>query len=154
MTDCAGSMINRVRYRSGLMIRMSAAIVLLLPLLAQASAPETLYDLGRGRYDRGEYRVAVEYLENSVRLSPQSSDYHLWLGMAYGRLAQKLPWYQAIDYAEKSAAALKRAVDLNGRNIRALRTLAEFYAQAPVFLGGSSAKAAELRARADALQEQ
>jgi len=131
---------------------MLAVLVLLMPLLVQAAAPDALYDLGRQRYARGEYQVAIEYLENSVKLNPGNSDYHLWLGMAYGRLAQKLPWYQAIDYAEKSGASLKKAVDLDGHNLSALETLATFYAQAPAFLGGSQDKAARIRSRIDALR--
>ena len=134
------------------MIRMSAVIVLLIPLMAGAASSDVFYDLGRDRYERGDYQVAVEYLEHSVKLEPGQADYFLWLGKAYGRLAQEMPWYRATGYAEKSGEFLKKAVDLDGRNIPALRTLAMFYEQAPAFLGGSENKATELKARIKALQ--
>ncbi len=136
------------------MIRMSTVLVLLLPLVAGAASSDAFYDLGRGRYERGDYQVAVQYLEHSVELEPGQSDYYLLLGMAYGRLAQELPWYQAVGYAEKSAESLKKAVALDSDNIPALRTLAAFYEQAPAFLGGSAHKATELKARIKLLQSE
>ena len=136
------------------MIRFSTLLILLLPLVASATTAGAFFDLGRGRYERGDYQVAVEYLEHSIELEPGQSDYYLWLGMAYGRLAEKLSWLQALDYAEKSGQSLRKAVDLDDHNIRALLTLAEFYKQAPAFLGGNVDKAAQLQAKALKLQSQ
>ena len=136
------------------MIRVSALIVLLMPLISGAATSDTFFELGRDRFERGDYQVAIEYLEHSVKLDPDQSEYFLWLGKAYGRWAEKLPWYKAVTYAEKSGESLKKAVDLDGRNIPALRALALFYEQAPGFLGGSNHKATEMKARIKALQNQ
>jgi len=97
------------------------------------------------------YREAVELLEALLDAVPSVADVHLLLGTAYGRLAEREPWYRAIGYARRCGTALARAVELDPRHRDALAALALFYEQAPAFLGGGADKAVAVRQRLTAL---
>jgi tetratricopeptide (TPR) repeat protein len=84
---------------------------------------------------------AVAAGQQAVVLDPNNSHYHLWLGRAYGEKAESSPWFQALLYARKTHAEFAKAVALNGKNIDARSDLAEYYVEAPPFLGGSKEKA-------------
>jgi tetratricopeptide (TPR) repeat protein len=91
---------------------------------------------------------AVPPGERAVRLQPENSNYHLWLGRAYGRRAEHSIFFKAVGWARKCKAEFERAVQLNAANVPARTDLAEYYLQAPSFLGGGKDKA---RMQADEL---
>ena len=98
------------------------------------------YYLGRLAFERQRYDQAISWLERAVQLDSRNSDYHHWLGRAYGRQAQQ-EGGTGLFIARKVKTHLERAVELNPDNIAARFDLIEYYLQAPRFLGGDPAKA-------------
>lgn len=84
---------------------------------------------------------AVAPAEQAVALDPGDSNYHLWLGRAYGRKAEHSNFLKAPGLAKKARREFERAVELNASNVAARSDLAEYYMQAPGFLGGGKDKA-------------
>jgi tetratricopeptide (TPR) repeat protein len=84
---------------------------------------------------------AVPPAEKAVALDPGNSNYHLWLGRAYGRKAENSVFFKAVGWARKCRAEFERAVELNSANVPARADLAEYYLEAPAFLGGGKDKA-------------
>lgn len=91
---------------------------------------------------------ALKMAEKSVSLSPQNSAYHEWLGRAAGRKAENSNPFTAFNLARRVHAEFERAVALDGSNLSARADLAEYYLEAPGFLGGDKSKA---RQQADAV---
>ena len=86
---------------------------------------------------------ALRMAEKSVALEPGNSDYHLWLGRAAGRKAENSNPFTAWALARRVRAEFERAVALDGNNVSARSDLAEYYVEAPGFLGGDKKKARE-----------
>jgi len=84
---------------------------------------------------------AVPSAERAVEFQPDNSNYHLWLGRAYGRKAEHSNFIKATGLAKKARKEFERAVELNASNVAARSDLAEYYMQAPGFLGGGKDKA-------------
>ena len=93
---------------------------------------------------------AVEAAERAVALQPKSSDYHLWLGRAYGNKAEHCNPFCAAGLAGKVRSEFERAVELDPANLQARSDLAEYYMEAPGIMGGSKEKA---RALAEQIQQ-
>ncbi len=93
--------------------------------------------------------MAVPSAERAVALQPDNSNYHLWLGRAYGRKAEHSSFIKAPGLAKKARKEFERAVELNASNVAARSDLAEYYLQAPGFLGGGKDKA---RIQADEIE--
>ncbi|HVE78105.1 MAG TPA: tetratricopeptide repeat protein, partial [Gemmatimonadaceae bacterium] len=126
------------------------------PLLAEASAvapsdARVAYWMGRIAYGEQDFDHAVEQIERAVALDPTSSAYHMWLGRAYGRRAQRANTLRQMGLARKAKGAMERAVALDPENLAARRDLMEYYLAAPRIAGGSKDKAkgemAEIRRR-------
>ncbi len=94
---------------------------------------------------------ALRMAEKSAALAPGNSNYHLWLGRAAGRKAESANPFAAWGLARKVRAEFERAVELDGNNFPARNDLAEYYMEAPGFLGGDKKKARE---QADAVAKQ
>src|SRR5437763_15970972 len=43
---------------------------------------------GKDYYGLADYKKATEALERAIALEPENSEFHLWLGRAYGRRAE------------------------------------------------------------------
>lgn len=104
--------------------------------------------LCRAYYAVGNWDRAVSNCEKAVRLSPNNSDYHLWLGRAYGDKADHVNPFSAASLAGKLRGEFERAVELAPNSIEARSDLAEFYVDAPGIVGGGLDKA---RTQAEAL---
>ena len=85
--------------------------------------------------------TAMHMAEKSVALEPRNSLYHQWLGRAAGRKAEVSNPFTAFALARKVKAEFERSVALNGDNLSARTDLAEYYLEAPGFLGGDRNKA-------------
>ncbi len=92
---------------------------------------------------------AVRYGERAVNLEPQNAIYHLWLGREYGRKAGDSNPLSAAGLARKAKNEFERAVQLDPANVPAHVDLAEYYTDAPAFMGGGLDKA---RAQAAAVR--
>lgn len=86
---------------------------------------------------------ALRMAERSVALAPDNSEYHLWLGRAAGRKAENSNPFTAWGLARRVRSEFERAVALDGSNLGARSDLAEYYIEAPGFLGGDKKKARE-----------
>jgi tetratricopeptide (TPR) repeat protein len=96
------------------------------------------YWLARSSIELGSYVTAMRAAEKACQLDPRNSDFQMWLGRAYGREAEM---ESSFFLARKTRRAFETAVKLDPKNIQARRDLAEYYTEAPWFLGGGKDKA-------------
>lgn len=99
-------------------------------------------------YQLEQWDSALKMAEKSVALDPRNSAYHLWLGRAAGRKAENSNPFTAFALARRVRSEFERAVALDGSNVSARSDLAEYYLEAPGFLGGDKNKS---RQQADAV---
>jgi cytochrome c-type biogenesis protein CcmH/NrfG len=111
---------------------------------------EAQAQLCRAYYSIQDWDHAIAAGERAVSLSPEKSNYHLWLGRAYGEKADASSFFSAAGLAKKVRLSFEKAVELDGSNAAARSDLAEFYMEAPGIMGGGQDKA---RAQADALMK-
>ncbi len=129
--------------------RVDEAIASLQAQLQKSPSDAASYNyLCRAYFSVRDWDQAIPACERAVSLDPQNSDYHLWLGRAYGEKADSASPLSAVSLARKLRKQFESAVQLNPRNVDARIDLAEFYMQAPSILGGGDDKA---RAQAGAL---
>lgn len=120
---------------------------------ASPNDAEAWHLLCRSYYAKARWDDAISSAKRAVALKPGSSDYHLWLGRAYGLKAESSSWFTALFLAGKVRAEFEKAVQLDANNVGAQSDLAEFYTEAPGIVGGGKDKArrqAEELARRDA----
>src|SRR6185369_4443450 len=84
---------------------------------------------------------------------PRNSEIQLWLGRAFGRLAETSSFISAPGYASHCRQAFERAVELDSKNLEAWNDLFAYYLDAPGFLGGGLDKAETVAAKISALNE-
>lgn len=96
----------------------------------------------RAYYATEQWDAAIQNAEQAVNLRSDDSQYHLWLGRAYGQKAAEIgnP-LTAASLARKAKNEFERAVELNPKNISARSDLSEYYVEAPAIMGGGLAKA-------------
>ncbi|MGH8276796.1 MAG: tetratricopeptide repeat protein, partial [Steroidobacteraceae bacterium] len=97
--------------------------------------------LARAYYELERWDNSIAAAQKAVALNPQSSEYHLWLGRAYGNKAEHSSWFTAIGLAKKTRIEFEKAVELDTTSVDARSDLAEYYMEAPGFLGGGKDKA-------------
>jgi tetratricopeptide (TPR) repeat protein len=97
--------------------------------------------LGRTCFERRQAPEAIRWLERAVARAPGSSEFHDWLGRAYGIAAERAAVVRQLDLAVRARKEFERAVALDPANLDALEDLIEFEVQAPPLLGGSLDKA-------------
>ncbi len=115
-------------------------------LTANPQDAEAYHLLGRAYYSIQRWDDSIRNGERAVALQPNNSDYHLWLGRAYGEKADSSSFLTAAELAKKVRTQFELAVQLNPTNFSARSDLSEYYIGAPGFLGGGKDKA---RAQAD-----
>lgn len=136
--------------RTGLPVsRLILLAVLMLPVSVPAAAG---IDEAVEFYESGNYSRAADILEQTLSANPSSRAYH-WLAKSYGHLAEQARPFRAMALARKTRQALERAVELDSHNRAALEDLIEFYRQAPALVGGNPQRAAELRRKLTALDQ-
>lgn len=87
---------------------------------------------------------AVHECEAATREAPQSSEYHMWLGRAYGEKASRVSFVSAYRMGQRVRSEFETAVARDPRNAEALADLGEFYSEAPSVVGGGTDKADEV----------
>jgi tetratricopeptide (TPR) repeat protein len=117
-----------------------------LALLGDDASPTAENLRCRLYFSEERWDLAVQSCEASVRGNPNSSDYHLWLGRAYGEKADHASFIVAYDLAKRVAREFEAAVQLDKKNLEALSDLGEFYAEAPSVVGGGRDKARKVAA--------
>jgi len=106
--------------------------------------------LCRAYFSLGEWDRGISNCEKAVQLSPDNSQFHLWLGRIYGEKADKSGFLTAAGLAKRVAHEFEAAVHLNPKNVDARSDLAEFYLEAPGMVGGGRDKAEQ---QASSLEE-
>ncbi|GAC1646745.1 MAG: hypothetical protein NVS9B15_05040 [Acidobacteriaceae bacterium] len=96
--------------------------------------------LCRTYYGLENWDGAIAECEKAVKIKATSEN-HDWLARSYGAKAEHSSWLQAISLAKKVRAEFESAVAADPKNPVARRDLAEFYIEAPAFLGGGKDKA-------------
>jgi tetratricopeptide (TPR) repeat protein len=130
--------------------RTDAAIRLLQERIHSAPRDAEAYHLlTRTYFYMQRWDDAAAAAEKAVALDSANSDYQLWLARAVGEKAEHSSFVTAVRMVPKIRNAFERAVQLNGSSVEARTDLAEFYMEAPAFLGGGKDKAlAQARALA------
>lgn len=147
----------QARTKSTLRVVLLSIAGALAPQAAAAvERPEAaaLLAQGKNHYAKEDYKRAADAFEQAVKLAPDESRYHLWLGLAYGRRAQntsKWKLFAALSLAGKTRERFEHAVELDPQNKGALQALFEFYIEAPGMIGGGIDKAEQLAARIEKL---
>jgi len=100
--------------------------------------------LTRSYLELNQYDAAVNSAEKAVSLSPKNSEYHRWLGEAYGAKADHASMLSAYSLARKTQKEFQAAVDLDAHNFDAQQDLIEYDCTAPGMVGGGEEKAQPL----------
>ena len=125
--------------------RANDAIARLRSTLAANPEDAEAHDLlCRVYYQEEQWDDATGECETAVKLAPLDSDYHLWLGRAYGEKARSMHSIKAYGLAKKVRREFERAVELDNGNVDALSDLGEFYTDAPKIVGGDKRKAQDV----------
>jgi tetratricopeptide (TPR) repeat protein len=88
--------------------------------------------------------AAVKSAEKAVAINPNKSEYHNWLGQAYGEKASHASMFTAYSLARKTQKEFETAVKLDDRNFDAAQNLIEYDCTAPSIVGGGEDKAQPL----------
>jgi tetratricopeptide (TPR) repeat protein len=114
---------------------------------ANPNDAESLNLLARAYYSIEQWDDAITSSQRALKLQPNSSEFHSWMGRAYGEKADTVGVFGAASLARKTKSEFERAVQLNPSASQARLDLAEYYIEAPGFMGGGMDKA---RGQADA----
>jgi tetratricopeptide (TPR) repeat protein len=118
------------------------ALALLEPLVEQNPNDAEAHNLEcRVWLAIGEPDAAEMECEKAVRLDPDNSYDHLWLGRALGDKADHASFLSAFSLAKRVRAEFEESVRLDPRNAEALASLGEFDTSAPGVVGGGLDKA-------------
>ena len=110
-------------------------------LMRRPTNAQAHFYLGRIAFGEEDYDTAVEWFEKAAELEKRNSNFHLWLGRAYGYQAQQAFVWQQLFLTRKVRQQFEKAVALDADNVAARWDLMEYYLKAPSFLGGSGEKA-------------
>jgi tetratricopeptide (TPR) repeat protein len=100
--------------------------------------------LTRSYLEINQYDAAVNAGEKAVSINPQNSEYHRWLGEAYGAKADHASAFSAFSLARKTQKEFETAVQLDAHNFDAMQDLIEYDCTAPGVVGGGDDKAQAL----------
>ncbi len=113
----------------------------LIRSLSGSKDAASLNMLSRAYYAIEHWDDAVTNGEKAVSLSPGSATYHWWLGREYGEKASSVNPLSAASLARKTKNEFEQAVKLDPGLVQAHADLAEYYTEAPSFMGGGIDKA-------------
>jgi tetratricopeptide (TPR) repeat protein len=121
-------------------------VIRLLTPKATGNHAEAFNYLCRAYYSLGDWDNALQNCERAAQLEPGNAAFQLWLGRSYGQKANSANALSAYSLARKCVAAFISAHALDRQNPAIARDLAEYYAAAPVIVGGGGDKALALAA--------
>ncbi len=119
-----------------------------LTAAAEAKPQEAVlpYWLGRCFYEMRDFARSVSSFEHAIALDSNRSEFHDWLGRAWGRKAEEsgtLAAFSALSMARKASHEFAMAVHLDSGNLEAQRDLIRYLLNAPGIAGGSEERAQE-----------
>jgi tetratricopeptide (TPR) repeat protein len=125
----------------------SSAAEALQAAIAQNPKDASLrYWLRRCYFETRDFNHAISSWERAVALDSNRSDYHDWLGRAYGRKAEEdshAKMVSALSLAHRTHHEFELAVQLDAKNVDAQRDLIAFMGSAPRDLGGGEDRTLE-----------
>lgn len=122
--------------------RADSALQSLNAILAQnPNDPDARNLRCRVYYQEEEWDRAIGDCEAAVRAAGSNSNFHLWLGRAYGQKAAHASIVSGYPLARKVHAEFEQAIQLDPKNAEALADLGEFDVRAPSVVGGGVGKA-------------
>lgn len=107
--------------------------------------------LSRTYLEMDKYDDAVNAGERAIAINPNQSEYHRWLGEAYGAKADHAGMLSAYGLAKKTQKEFVAAVQLDEKNFDAQQDLIEYDCTAPSMVGGGEDKAEPLIQKLSAL---
>lgn len=113
---------------------------------ARPKEPALPYWLGRCFYEMRDFARSISSFERAVALDSNRSEFHDWLGRAWGRKAEEsgtLAAFSALNMARKASHEFATAVRLDAGNLEAQRDLIRYLLNAPGIAGGSEERAQE-----------
>ncbi len=128
-------------YEAGNYQRAAAVLRAALEREAPSGAGPMEYWLARCYFELRDFDRAIASARRAVARDPQNSEYHQWLGRAYGRKAEQAGMFSGFSLARKTRQEFEEAVRLNPSNITAQHDVIEFYYRAPGIVGGGDDKA-------------
>ncbi len=122
--------------------RYNRAVDALTSAIAKSPNDASLqFVLGQSFFQLREFTRAIACLEHAVELSPKQSEYHDWLGKAYGRKAEESVFLSAMNWARRTHKEFEIAVQLDPSNFMAQRDLIRYEMNAPGIVSGGDDKA-------------
>jgi tetratricopeptide (TPR) repeat protein len=115
--------------------------VLLKVVQQEPQNPEVNFLLCKVYLSLDDYDNAIKYGEKAVKLDDSKSEYHLWLGNAYGVQSQKGSKLKALFRTKKVKSEFEKAVELDSTNLEARFGLIQYYVMAPGIVGGDKQEA-------------
>ncbi len=105
----------------------------------QPENPEVAYYLGRVYLAQERSKEAVEALERSCQLAPDSSLHQFWLAEALVQRIDEVAVLFKLGIANRIRAAYEKAVELDPESLEARIAVARYHAEAPPIAGGNPA---------------
>jgi tetratricopeptide (TPR) repeat protein len=102
------------------------------------------FEAGVDAFIEEDYKASGDAFEKAVAAEPDNADYHLWLGRAWGRKAERATGFAkigALSLANRVREEFIRAIELDSLNLPALQSLFDYYINAPGIVGGGVDKA-------------
>ncbi len=135
---------------------LEAAEALLLALREQQGEnAEAAYYLGRVYLAQGRSQDAVQAIEQSTKLDPESAVCRFWLAEALVQRIGEVPAIFKLGIAGRMRVAYEKAVELDPGHLAARVAVARYHSEAPPIAGGDPARAEreldEIRLRDPAL---
>ena len=100
-----------------------------------------LYYLGRIKFEENDHKDALSQFEKALEQKPESALFAMWVGNAWGRMAQSASLMRKGNYAKKCIAHYEKAIELEPTFIEARFRAIDYYVEAPGFVGGGRDKA-------------
>ena len=114
------------------------------------------YENGIRHFVAENYAKAQQSFEQAVRGEPENANYHVWLGRACGRRAERnsgLKIFPSYGLARKTRSSFEQAVELDPKNPNALESLFSYYLEAPGIVGGGASKARKIAKQIEGVDE-
>ncbi|RME01062.1 MAG: hypothetical protein D6814_02295, partial [Calditrichaeota bacterium] len=78
-----------------------------------------MFYLGQIAFFRSDFKKSVDWLKKAVALAPENSNYHLWLGRAYGQQAMRASIFKKFGRAKRAKKEFETSVRLDSTNLEA-----------------------------------
>ena len=107
----------------------------------QPGNAQVAYYLGRVDFAAGEFGDAEDRFKDAIELHEQNAEFHYWLGRTYHERMQRAGMLSKGGFARRAIRSFESAVRLDAELIGARTWLAQYYWDAPRFVGGDKNKA-------------